>query len=115
MNEAKALSVDALQKIILALGVFALGASAFGFFRNAAEFYRAYLLGFLYWTNMPLGCLFFVLIHNLTGGRWGEVVRKNLLAGAGTFALSAFLFLPLLLGKGHLYSWSIPAEALKNE
>ena len=42
----------------------------------------------------------------MVGGRWGEVVRPIIAAGAKSVPLMAVLFLPLLLGLKEIYPWA---------
>ena len=57
-------------------------------FTNAGQFYRSWLFAFLFWIGIALGCLSITLIHNLTGGMWGLVIRRLLEAGARTLPWS---------------------------
>ena len=50
------------------------------------------------------------MLHHLTGGGWGFVIRRILEAAFGTLPLLALLFLPLLFGLHHLYPWADAAR-----
>ena len=63
-------------------------------FKNADEFYRAYLLGFMAWLGVALGSMAIVMIRHLTGGGWGVVIRRILGAAMRTLPLLAVLFIP---------------------
>ena len=41
----------------------------------------AWLCGVMIWLRWPLGCLALLLVHALTGGRWGISIRPSLRAG----------------------------------
>lgn len=69
-----------------------------------ASYHAAYML----YLALALGSLAFVLIHHVTGARWGVVVRRIAEAIASTLPLFVILFVPILLGKGHLFSWMRP-------
>ena len=71
----------------------------------------AWLVAFVYFLTLALGCLYFVLIHTAMQGAWGVVVRRVAENAAGTLPLFALLFLPLALGMGYLYPWSRPEAA----
>ena len=73
---------------------------------NLESFLRAYLLGFLFWWVIAVGCLGLVMLHELTGGRWGEGVRPFLNAGAATLPLLAALFLVVAIGSRQIYPWA---------
>jgi hypothetical protein len=79
---------------------------AFGWLTNAEQFYRSWLFGFLFWIGVAIGCLSITLIHNLTGGLWGLVIRRLLEAGSRTLPWLAVLFLPVALGLSHIYPWA---------
>ena len=68
---------------------------------------RAYLVGYVYWFVIPMGCLALLMLHSLTGGWWGYPIRRMLEAGSRTFGLMAVLFLPILAGMWMkvLYPW----------
>ncbi len=69
-------------------------------------FFQAYLVAFVFWLGLSLGCLAILMVHHLAGGRWGYVVRRFLEAGTRTLPLMAMLFVPLLFGTGVLYEWT---------
>jgi membrane protein YdbS with pleckstrin-like domain len=78
---------------------------------------RAYLVGYIYWLVIPLGCTAILMLHNLTGGWWGFPIKRLLEAGTRTLGLMAVLFLPILAGMWMqvLYPWNpAPAEMLDN-
>jgi hypothetical protein len=48
------------------------------------------------------------MLHHLSGGAWGFVIRRALESGARTLLLMALLFIPLLFGLPELYLWARP-------
>ena len=46
------------------------------------------------------------MLHHLTGGSWGLVIRRPLKSGAMNVLPLAFLFLPIALGVHSLYPWA---------
>ncbi len=70
------------------------------------RFLQAYLVGYLMWLGPTLGSLAIVMLHNMTGGKWGFAIRRLLEAGMRNVPLMAVLFLPLLLGVTQLYEWA---------
>ncbi|MEZ5288993.1 MAG: hypothetical protein R2712_30170 [Vicinamibacterales bacterium] len=70
------------------------------------RFYEAYLVAWVAWTGMGLGSLALLMVHHLSGGAWGVVIRRILEAAARTLPAMAVLGLPILAGMGHLYHWS---------
>ncbi|MFN0152631.1 MAG: hypothetical protein ACKVU1_18160 [bacterium] len=86
-----------------------------GVFVDATQFFRSYLVGYLYWLGIALGCLGVGLLHNMTGGAWGRVTSSFVNAAVKTLPLLALLFVPIALGFGRLYSWSDPAVVAADE
>jgi len=95
--------------IVAAVGFAVLVVAALTSAQNTDQFYRSYLMAFLYWLGPALGSLAIVMLHNLTGGAWGFAIRRQLEAAMRTVPLMALLFLPILVGGIHsLYEWSHP-------
>jgi hypothetical protein len=97
---------DRIQKRALLLGLAALILGTLDGIRAPEQFFRSYLLAFVFWLGFPLGCAAFLMVHHLTGGFWGLPIRRPLEAGTRTLPLLAVLLVPLLLGLGRLYSWT---------
>lgn len=96
----------------LIVGGVGLGLSVVGIALSGKDqFFRSYLLGFVYWFGIAFGCLGLQMMHALTGGRWGMAARRPLYAASMTLPLLAGLFVPMLVGLPSLYPWSRP-EAL---
>ncbi len=77
---------------------------------DKAEFFRSYLVAFLFWLGITLGCLALLMVQHLTGGNWALVIRRILEAGSRTLPLMAVAALPLLAGMKTLYIWSQPGQ-----
>lgn len=100
---------ERLSKSALVVGVIGLVACAVGFGVSKDQFFRSYLLGYVYWFGIAFGCLGIQMIHALTGGRWGMGIRRPMFAAAVTLPVLALLFVPLLFGLDSLYQWADPA------
>jgi hypothetical protein len=74
----------------------------------------SWLIGFSFWAGVSLGCLALALLHNLSGGAWGQVIRRPLGAAAATLPLMALFLLPILFGVGEIYHWA-DAEAVAHD
>src|SRR5947209_20332330 len=109
MSPVLASDLDRFSQRALLIGAAGLALCALGWFLNPDQFYRAYLVGFLFWNGVALGCLAIAMLHQLSGGAWGVVIRRILESATRTFPVTAILFLPLLLGIHSLYIWSNPA------
>src|SRR6202051_5112417 len=77
---------------------------------DKAEFFRSYLIAFLFWIGVTLGSLALLMVQHLTGGRWALVIRRILEAGSRTLPLMAVAALPLLAGMRSVYIWSRPGQ-----
>jgi hypothetical protein len=86
-----------------------------GLWSDRAQFFHSYLVAFLFWAGIALGCLSFLLLHHLTGGGWGFAIRHILQSGSGTFLFLALLFLPVILGAQDLYLWANPEKVQADE
>jgi len=96
---------DRVQRRALLMGVAALALLGGGAYFNPLQFFRSYLLAFLFWLGIGLGCVALLMLHHMTGGGWGFVIRRLLESGAGTLPLMALLALPVLFGFSRLYPW----------
>ena len=81
---------------------------ALGYLSRREQFYPAYLTAFLYWLSLSLGCMGMAMIHGMTGGAWGRMIRRVLEAGYETLPLMALLFLPIWFGAPLIYEWTDP-------
>jgi len=98
--------LDRFQRQAMMVGVGALVLSAIGAFLYPSQFFHSYLFAYVFWIGITLGCLAISLLHHLTGGRWGAVIRRLLESGARTLPIMAILFLPIVAGMTHLYHWT---------
>jgi hypothetical protein len=100
--------LDRLQRISLAAGLIASAAIFLGLFWARAQFFRSYLLSYLFWFDVALGCFGAVMLHNLVGGGWGQVIRRFLGSATRTIPFMGILFIPVLFGMQDLYVWARP-------
>ena len=91
-------------------GAVLLGLSFLGAIGDFSGFYRAYLVAFLLWLGVTLGCLALLMLQHLTGGRWALILRRILEAGTRTLPLMAVAALPILIGMKSLYVWARPGQ-----
>jgi hypothetical protein len=88
-----------------AVGALLLGA---GYFMNHQQFFRSYLIGYMLWLAVACGSLALLVLHHMTRGAWGLVIRRILEAASRTLPLLALLALPIFFGMSELYSWARP-------
>ena len=101
-------ALERFQRPALVGGAAALAACAIGGFFQPDQFFRSYLFAFLFWAGVALGCLAVTMLHHVTGGAWGLVIRRPLESGTRTLSLVAVLFLPIAFGLGRIYEWAHP-------
>ena len=65
-----------------------------------------WLLAFTYVSAFPLGSLALMMIHRLTGGRWGESLDPFLRPVVQTTPLLLLLVVPALIATSVLFSWT---------
>ena len=70
------------------------------------QFFQSYIVGYVYWLCISLGCLGLLMLHHLVSGRWGFVIRRLLESGARTLPLMVILFIPIIFGMHSLYEWT---------
>ncbi|MBX3299899.1 MAG: hypothetical protein KF736_10610 [Acidobacteria bacterium] len=85
---------------VLSLGI---GGVAFliwavGSYLNTEQALRSWLLGFIFWGGIGIGCLGVLILQYVTGGAWGLVIRRAVEAGSRTLPLIALMFVPLAIG-----------------
>src|SRR5215472_12111719 len=81
------------QRPPLMAGGILLVLSIIGAFFNPGQFYRSYLMGYLFWIGLTLGSMALVMIQHLTGGAWGVVTRRLLESSMRTMPVLAVLFI----------------------
>ena len=55
---------------------------------------------------MTLGCLALGMVHQLSGGAWGVVIRRPIGAASRVLPVMTLLFLPIVFGMQYLYPWT---------
>lgn len=103
------------QRGALFIGLGALLCCIIGAFFSPAQFFRSYLLAYIFWLGVALGCLAIVMIYHLTGGAWGVVTRRLLESATRTLPFLLLLFAPLIFGLPDLYAWARPEAVAHDE
>jgi len=83
-----------------------------GWITEPSQLPYAWLAAFNAWLAWPLGCLGLLLIHALTGGRWGYAIRPQLFSGVRTLWLVVPAAVPCMLALPELYVWARPGAAV---
>src|SRR5260370_29862474 len=69
-----------------------------GAFVDRAQFFHAYLVGFVFWIGITLGSLALLMLQHLTGGAWGVVIRRLIEYLTRSLPLLMILFIPIVIG-----------------
>jgi hypothetical protein len=67
---------------------------------------RAYLMGYMTCFNFTGGALAFLMVQYVSGGKWGQILRRPLEAMTRTIWLLIVMVLPVLFLMKHLYQWA---------
>ena len=69
------------------------------------DFMRGYLIAYMFWVGLTLGCLALMMVQYLTGGFWGLSIRRILEAATKNLPLMFILFIPIAVLRLDLYAW----------
>ncbi len=106
MNEmTQTLRPFRFQMPAFVIGVIGLAASIGGLFMAPEQFYRSWLVAFIFWTALTIGSLGILMLQYMTGGWWGYMIRRPLLAAVTNFPLVLLAAIPVWLGAKHIYVW----------
>jgi hypothetical protein len=100
---------DDLRRIFmqaLGTGVVLAIVSIIGAFFDPGDFFRSYLMSYLFWWGLTLGAMAIVMMQYLTAGAWGIMTRRTLESASRTMPLIALLFIPVAIGIPYLYDWA---------
>lgn len=100
--------LDRTFTVALAVGIAFFIASIIGAFFSPGDFFRSYLMSFLFWWNVTLGAMAVVMMQHLTAGAWGVVTRRALECASRTLPLIVVLFIPIACATPELYDWAHP-------
>ena len=100
--------LDRVQRNALILGAIGAAASIAGAFLDLEQFSRSYLVSWLYWLGITMGCFGILMLHHLTRGSWGLMVRRIFEAASRTLPIVALLFAPLALRLADVFPWARP-------
>jgi hypothetical protein len=107
--------VAVVRRRSLAVGVVASLLTIVAVFVNPDHFFRAYLMSYMLWLGVTLGCLAILMLQYLSGGTWGLIIRRQLQAASQNIPLMAVFFIPLLFGVHRLYPWADKARVAGDE
>jgi len=94
----------------LVVAVAGLGLTLLGGFFDPQRALQAYHVAFVYWAGIAVGALIVNMAFQAAKARWYVVVRRVLETIPLSSALFLVLFVPVLLGMGHLFPWVDPSH-----
>ena len=102
--------LNRVRTVALVAGVVLSALLVLGALIDRAQFFHAYLVGFIFWTGITIGSLALLMLQHLTGGAWGLIIRRVLEASTRTLPLILLLFVPVVVGLNQIYPWTNRAE-----
>ena len=102
-----------LRGLVVEAGIAAVGGMAIvaGFAPRIAA--AGWLVGFVFWSQIPVGSLMLLMIHRLTGGRWGEALYPAFAPATRFVPLLFLLILAVFIAILVLDPWSHRANDVK--
>src|SRR5882762_9810040 len=104
-----------LQRRLMIAGTVGAVLALVGLFVDARQFFQSYLMAYMLCLGVTLGCLALGMVHQLSGGAWGVVIRRPIGAASRVLPLMTVLFLPIVLGMSRLYPWTSAALVAHDE
>ncbi|MBY4641357.1 hypothetical protein K6L44_15465 [Gluconacetobacter entanii] len=96
------------RRVALLVAAVALAGMVASAIRMPAALFPAWLAVGAAWLGWPLGSMALLLVHALTGGRWGEILHPALRTGIATLPVGLPALGGVMLGARYLYPWLHP-------
>jgi hypothetical protein len=117
-NYAPPAEIGKFQGVAIGIGILGVIAWIIGVVVSGdakATFFHSYLIAYVFWSSIALGCLGLLMIQYLGGATWGLVIRRQLEAGSHTLWMIFALFIPIAtIGLHSLYEWSHDPSTIDN-
>jgi hypothetical protein len=94
------------QRRFLTIGLAGCLLSLLGLWTNPTQFFQSYLTAYMFLLGVTLGCLALGMVHQLSGGGWGVLIRRQIGAASRVLPVLTVLFLPIVFGLRYLYPWT---------
>src|SRR5260370_41392260 len=104
-QSAPSTGVVRFQRPALIIGILGLAASAIGWFIDPREFFRGYLVSFVFWFSIVAGALAVLVLQYTTGGGWGLMLLRPPGRAARTTLWMALFFFPVWVWMKVLFPW----------
>ncbi len=100
--------IGVLRQRALIVGAIGAVIGGIGVALHPDQFMPSWLIGFLFFTGMSLGCLALLMLQHMSGGQWGLVSRRIFEAGSRLLPIAALFFIPVAVFAPKLYLWARP-------
>src|SRR2546423_165258 len=106
LNDSADVLIPALrehQQRLLVAGAVGIAVSLIGAFFNLTQFMQSSLMGYMLCLGFPLGGPALGMVHQLSGGAGGVLIRRQMGAASRVTPVMTALFLQIALGMHRLY------------
>src|SRR5688572_10216574 len=103
-----------LQSTLTMAGGVGAAVCVIGLVLSPEQFVRSFLPAYMWMLSIALGSLGIAMVHQVSGGAWGVVIRRILGAATRTLPLLTVLFIPIALGLHALYPWADAAHVAED-
>jgi hypothetical protein len=103
-----------LQRKLFGAGAAGMVVCGLGLLTDPTQFVRSFLPAYMWMLSITLGSLGLAMVHQISGGAWGVVIRRILGAASRTLPLLTLLFLPIAFGLHALYPWADRAHVAED-
>ncbi|TPI44416.1 hypothetical protein FJ414_01470 [Mesorhizobium sp. B3-1-6] len=104
-----------LEQGFVAVGIAGLVLCVLGASLDAKAMLGAWVAAAIFAISLPLGALTILMVHGLTGGRWGEAVRQPLRVMIAMLPFALILLLPVLMRLDLIFPWAGADSATLSE
>src|SRR5207245_11798143 len=104
--DAQLTDLEPMMKRSFGIGVIALALCLIGAYFDRPQFFRSYLMAYVFWLGIPVGCFGILMIYHLVGGTWGFVIQRPLEAAIRTFLVMALLCLSIFFCLLDFFVWA---------
>lgn len=100
------LLLNRIRRIAVPAALLGLALSLAGLFAAPRQLLAGWWTAAVFVLGLPVGAMTVLMIHMLTGGRWGDAARAPLRALTALMPLAFILLLPLLAGLDSAFPWA---------
>jgi hypothetical protein len=68
--------------------------------------FQSYWFAWIFWNGIGFGALSILMMHILSGGAWGSIVRPTVRAAIFTIPMMALLMIPIFFSMGDVFPWA---------